>query len=183
VTEASREDGARAADALALRIDEPGFTGNSRLAAVIHASHVLRAVQLWRHVLSDADHDYVMILLAVMAISSERLLRTEMPPDLRKIDAPIDASRLAKVNLLSIAHATGINRETVRRKVGELVEQEFLVRLPDRTIRYRDGLLMEDRILDILRRHIGGVATTSNRLLALKVLVPENSRGALQHTQ
>ena len=146
-----------------LHLDQAGFEANSRLAATVHASHVLRAVERWRTLLPADEHAMVMILLSVIAIGGDRLLRTDLPGPARRLDGPLDPALLAPVNLSSIAHATGLNRETARRKVNALVDRGFLVRSADGNVGYREGLLREQRTLTLLHGHIGGIAAIANQ--------------------
>ena len=46
---------------------------------------------------------------------------------------------LGKVNISSIAHATGLNRETARRKINDLVEQDLLTQFEDGSVGFRPG--------------------------------------------
>src|SRR6185295_4451363 len=96
----------------------------------------------WRQNL--ADYDCVMIMIAVIAIGSARLLRAGFPAEYRGLAAPIDPALLGKVNISSIAHATGLNRESARRKVNDLVEQGLLTRFPDGSVGFREGLVQEE---------------------------------------
>src|SRR5919107_5363822 len=129
---------------MSIRIDEAAFEENGRLAGIAIASYTLRAMERWRARLTD--YDCVMIMVAVMAISAERLLRAELPRALRSLERPVDPAMLSKVNISSIAHATGLNRETTRRKVNDLIEQELLTRFDDGSVGFRPGLVQEERI-------------------------------------
>lgn len=69
------------------------------------------------------DHQTALIALAVVVIMSERLMRSELDPELETLTVPMPTANLAKCNLNSIAAATGLNRETTRRKVDQLVRR------------------------------------------------------------
>ena len=129
---------------MSMRIDEAAFDENGRLAGIAIASYTVRGMDGWRPRLPD--YDCVMIMVAVMAISAERLLRAELPAEYRTLDRPIDPAMLTKVNISSIAHATGLNRETTRRKVNDLIEQELLTRFDDGSVGFRPGLVQEERV-------------------------------------
>ena len=58
----------------------------------------------------------------------ERLLRTELGPEYESLDKPMPMTDLSRCNINSIASATGLNRETARRKVNQLVESGLLVK-------------------------------------------------------
>ena len=151
-----------------LRVDEAQFEKNGRLAGIAIALFTMRSMERWRANLTD--YDCVMIMIAVIAISSERLLRTELEPELRRLDAPMDPTRRSKVNVSSIAHATGLNRETTRRKVNDLIRDELLARLDDGSIGFRPGLVQEQRIRDQVRGQLGEIAAIDKQLRKLGVL-------------
>ena len=156
---------------MSMRIDETAFEENGRLAGIAIAAYTMRAMERWRANLTD--YDCVMIMVAVMAISAERLLRTELPAELRRLDTPFDPKKLSKVNISSIAHATGLNRETTRRKVNDLIEQGLLTRFEDGSVGFRPGLVQEERIRTQIRGQLGEIAAVSNQLLKMGVLVEE----------
>ena len=154
-----------------VRVDEAGFEECSRVAGVAVADYTLRALERWRS--NVTDHEGAMIMLAVIAISSVRLLRVELPPDQRRLGTPIDRRLLSKVNVAGIAHATGLNRETARRKVNELIGQGELVRLPGGGVALRPDLVQSERIRDQLRGQIGEIAAIAEQLERMGVLVHE----------
>ena len=154
-----------------LRVDEAQFEENGRLAGIAIAAYTLRAMERWRAHLTD--YDCVMIMVSVIAISSERMLRAGIPPEYQSLNAPIDPAMLAKVNISSIAHATGLNRETARRKVNDLVEQELLVRFEDGSVGFRAGLVQEQGIRSQIRGQTGEIAAIASQLMKIGVLVEE----------
>lgn len=154
-----------------IRIDEAQFDEKGRLAGIAVAAYTLRAMEKWRARLTD--YDCVMIMIAVIAITAGRLLRTDVAPEYRRLDQPMERPMLARCNISSIAHATGLNRETTRRKVNDLIEQELLTRDADGSVRFRTGLVQEDRIRDQLRGQLGEIAALANQLIRLGVLVEE----------
>ena len=156
---------------MSMRIDETAFEENGRLAGIAIAAYTMRAMERWRANLTD--YDCVMIMVAVMAISAERLLRTELPAELRRLDTPFDPKKLSKVNISSIAHATGLNRETTRRKVNDLIDQGLLTRFEDGSVGFRPGLVQEDRIREQIRGQLGEIANVANQLMKLGVLADE----------
>jgi len=151
-----------------LRVDEAKFEESGRVAGIAIASYTMRAMERWRANLTD--YDCVMIMVSVIAISAERLLRAGIPPEYRTLDAPIDPALLSKVNISSIAHATGLNRETARRKINDLIEQELLVRHEDGSVGFRPGLVQEERIRSQVRGQTGDIAAIANQLVKIGVL-------------
>lgn len=151
------------------RIDEDRFEEGGRVAGVAIAAYTMRSMERWRAHLTN--YDSVMIMIAVIAISSDRLLRTEVPAEYRSLATPIDPKLLGKVNIASIAHATGLNRETTRRKVNELIDQGLLARDGRGTISFRPGLVQEDRIRRQIRGQAGEIAAVAGQLEKIGVLV------------
>ena len=151
-----------------LRVDEAKFEESGRVAGIAIAAYTMRAMEKWRANLTD--YDCVMIMVSVIAISAERLLRGGIPEEYRSLDAPIDPAMLSKVNISSIAHATGLNRETTRRKVNDLIEQELLTRFEDGSVGFRPGLVQEERIRSQIRGQLGDIAAIVNMLVKMGVL-------------
>jgi len=151
-----------------LQVDEAQFEENGRLAGIAIALFTMRAMEKWRANLTD--YDCVMIMVAVIAITSEPLMRAGLDPEYRTLRTPIDPKLVRKANISSIAHATGLNRETTRRKINDLIEQDLLARLEDGSIGFRAGLVQEDRIRDQIRGQLGEVAMLANQLKKIGVL-------------
>lgn len=153
------------------RIDEARLERDGRAAGVTVATYTMRAMERWRSTLTD--YDEVMIMIAVIAISAARLLRGELPERYRSLDTPIDPAMLAKVNIASIAHATGLNRETARRKVNDLIERTLLVRDGRGTVAFRPGLVQEEWIRGQVRGQIAEIAAAATQLERIGVLVQD----------
>ena len=98
----------------------------SRLVGIRLAVLTLRMRENWQRLFGDQDS--TLIALAIVAIVSERLLRTELEAELESLEKPMPLDELSLCNINSIAIATGLNRETARRKVNLLVESGMLVR-------------------------------------------------------
>jgi len=156
---------------MSLRVDEARFEEGSRIAGIAIAAYTMRAMERWRANLSD--YDCVMIMIAVIAISADRLMRGEFPEAYRKLAAPIDPKLVAKVNIASIAHATGLNRETARRKVNDLIAQNLLVRDRKGNVSFQAGLVQSDRIRSQIRGQLGEIAAVANQLTRMGVLIEE----------
>jgi hypothetical protein len=156
---------------MAVRVDEAGFEECSRVAGLAIAAYTLRTLEKWRTNLGDYDN--VMIMISVIAISSDRLLRAELPAEYRSLAVPLDPALHAKVNISSIAHATGLNRETARRKVNGLVGRGQLVRAGDGGISLPPGLTQSDRIRDQARTQLAEICAIANQLIKMGVLAEE----------
>jgi hypothetical protein len=147
-----------------LMIDKAGADANSRLAAIRLAMLTLRCMENWRkHV---ADYDSAMILIAIVAICAERLTRAKkLDPAVRSLKNPISPRLLAPCNVSSIAAATGLNRETARRKVNELIEAGFVVRSADGSISFAPGIAQESRAKETIDVQLEAVTRMMNGLI------------------
>jgi hypothetical protein len=156
----------------ALVIDEQQATANSRLAALRLTALTLRWMETWRR--NVGEYDLAMILLAVVAITAGRLVRSELDAPLRNMREPLPEGYLTKCNYSSIAAATGLNRETTRRKVSVLIARGYLVRLEDGSIQFSPGYLQRPQTADLIMTQLESFARVANELIrdgALK-LVP-----------
>jgi hypothetical protein len=152
-----------------LIIDEEQAAAQSRLTAIRMTLLTLRCMENWKQDVDD--YDEAMILVAVVAITAERLTRSGLEPEMRDLGRPIPPERLARCNVSSIAAATGLNRETARRKVGALVARGLLVRSARGAIAFTPGLLQQDSTLELVRRQLDSVVRFANDLLRDGVLI------------
>lgn len=111
---------------MALHVQTTQAEADSRIILIKLSACTLRLMETWRRHLKD--YDEAMILLAVVAISGGRLTRAELSPELRSLESTVPSEALGRANVSSIAAAIGLNRETVRRRVGRLIESGLLVR-------------------------------------------------------
>jgi len=143
-----------------LTIDQQASAAMSRLTAIRLALLTSRAMENWRA--GVGGNDSAMILLAVVAITGERLTRTELPESLRSVATPLPLGYAAGCNISSIAAATGLNRETSRRKVAALIERGFLARTEDGEICFPAERQQDPATLDFLRKQLEAVARFAN---------------------
>lgn len=153
-----------------LNIDNDSVAANSRLTAIRLALLMSRWMENWRE--GVGDNGSAMILLAVVAITGERLTRTDLPEPLRSVATALPAGLAAECNVSSIAAATGLNRETTRRKVAALVEAGFLARSPEGEISYPNRLQQDPATLDFVRKQLEAVVRFTNDSIRDGVLVP-----------
>ena len=152
-----------------LTIDNEATEANSRLTAIRLALLTSRAMENWRA--GVGDNESAMIVLAVVAITGERLTRIELPRDLCSVATPLPPGFAAGCNISSIAAATGLNRETTRRKVNALVEAGFLARSADGEISYPIERQQDPATLDFVRKQLEAVARFANDAIRDGVLV------------
>ena len=109
-----------------LTINKPKAEANSRPVGLRFALMTLRLLEHWRLHLK-VDHDSALIVMATVAITMEKFTRADFEQEQRDIRAEMRADQLTKCNVRSIAAATGLNRETTRRKVKALVGSGVLL--------------------------------------------------------
>ena len=143
-----------------LTIDQQASAAMSRLTAIRLALLTSRAMENWRQ--GVGDNESAMILLAVVAITGERLTRTELPEALRNVSTPLPPGYAAGCNISSIAAATGLNRETTRRKVSALIERGYLSRSGEGEICYPADRQQDPATLEFLRKQLEAVARFAN---------------------
>lgn len=136
-------------------IDEAKADANSRLVAIRLAMLTLRCMENWRR--GVRDYDQAMILVAIVAITAERLTRAELDAEERNLQIPIAPGELAPCNISSIASATGLNRETARRKVNELVASGLLVKSGRGVVNFAPGRHQQTATRALIRRQLEAV--------------------------
>jgi hypothetical protein len=160
---------------LAITIDYAALEANKRVTAIRLTMATLRCMDNWRQ--KVGDYDSAMILVAVVAITAERLTRAELPVELRDLTVAIPPDELAPCNISSIAAATGINRETARRKVNSLVEAGYLVRSDRGVISFTPGYLQRPHIREVVRSQIEAIVKFTNDLCRDGTIVCEARNG------
>jgi hypothetical protein len=159
---------------MALFVHRQAAGDQSRLAHLSLLSLNLRLMENWRSLqiatIGEAlDCDSTLILMAIITISAERLLRSGLESELKTLKSPLPHDRISKPNLSSIAAATGINRETVRRKVNDLQSAGLVVR-DGRGVQTALGGLQLKALEHSIGAQLDAIARTVNQLSKLGVL-------------
>jgi hypothetical protein len=141
---------------------------NSRLTGIRLAVLTSRFMELWRR--EKYDSDTVVILMAVIAITSEKLTRTDLTTDHRSLENYLPLEMLTACNVSSIAAATGLNRETARRRVDALVRAGTLIRTDAGEIALPPASVQEPATLALLRKQLEAVTRFVNESLRDGVL-------------
>lgn len=148
---------------------QPQAGGESRLAGIQMAMLTLRCMEHYRNV--AGDHDSALILLAVVAISSERLTRGGLEEGLRSLDAPLPPEQMGTCNVSSIAVATGFNRETARRHVNRLIERDVLQKGLDGTIQFTAGYMQSGQIAELLQLQLDTLGRSVTEFVRMGAMV------------
>lgn len=146
-------------------------TGKTRAAAIRLASLTLRCMENWSR--AAGGYDEAMIVVAVVAITSERLMRSGVPTGYEKLEQAFPVENLAPCSISSIAAATGLNRETARRKVDQLVQAGFLTRSKAGGVRFRDGLLQDPRTIELISSQLEAFRRAAEGFIRDEVLTVE----------
>ena len=151
-----------------LVIDEPEFEAASRLVGIRLALTTTRMMEQWsrgRH-----DPEMVLILLSVVAITSEKFTRAGLTGAQRALPCDLPLCDLQGCNVSSIAAAAGFNRETTRRRVEALVREGLLVRTPAGEIALAPERVRDPAMIDLLRKQLDAVTRLVNDLIRDGVL-------------
>jgi DNA-binding transcriptional ArsR family regulator len=162
-----------------LSVDRETAGSKSRLTHVSLLALNLRLMENWRSIQiatrgGALDYESTMIVMAIIVIGAEKLLRADLDPELQSLAHRLPLDRLSAVNFSSIAAATGINRETVRRKVSALQEAGMVIRDED-GIRMQHGVVTFEVLHDIIDAQLDAITRTVNQLSTLGVLVTSDS--------
>jgi hypothetical protein len=154
-----------------LRLDPNVAESKLRLVGLQLALSGLRMGEEYRRTIAR-DLDSVVVVLAVIVIALERPLRAQADITLYDVKNAIAINEVTPCNVASIAAATGLNRETARRKVNNLVKRGVLRKLPDGAIVFADEVRLSPSLADMLCRQVNEVARLTNILLQHGIIVP-----------
>jgi DNA-binding MarR family transcriptional regulator len=147
---------------MSILVHEQTAKDKSRLAAIRLAMLTLRLMENWRERIKD--YDMIMIVIAIGAITAERLTRTELH-ELEDIALPLPSAMLGTCNISSIAEATGLNRETTRRKVNRLEADGLIVRSEDGTISFTPGYMQDPHVRQVVATQLDALRRTANDMV------------------
>ncbi len=162
-----------------LAVNSQAAEAKSRLTLISLLGLNLRFMENWRRVQvamtgQPLDYESTMILMAVVTIGADRFLRSGLPPDLHSLEKELPKDLISNVNLSSIAEATAIPRETVRRKLGELEVLGLVVREKNKVM-MGSGVLQQKVLREIIGFQLDALTLTVRQLSRLGVLVGRNS--------
>ena len=139
----------------------------SRLIGIRLAMLTLRLRDNWIRLFGD--HEVALIALAIVVITSERLTRAELDAQLQSLAVPLPPDGLAMCNLSSIASATGLNRETTRRKVDQLIRSGLVVR-DGSAVRLTPGFTQQSLASEVVKTQLDELRRAVNDLLRIDAI-------------
>jgi len=149
---------------MSLSINSAQAEAQSRLTAMRLVSLTLRLMERWRSLVDD--NDCAMIIMAVALINTEILTRTDLVEhgiaDLKNGAPP---NLLRRCNISSVALATGLHRETTRRKVGRLIELGLLAKCDDGHVYLHPELSIREEMVRTVRCQLEAFAKTADEFL------------------
>lgn len=151
-------------------VDEETSLAYSRVTFVRLVGLQLRLMELWRK--AAGGHQEALVQMAVGAINGDRVTRGA-DEGFRSIGKAMPKTLMTKCNLSSIASATGLNRETVRRAVNRLIVDGPLVRSADGSIHFKDGWSQGSETQHLGEAQLDEFRRTANLLLRDGVLSNE----------
>ena len=152
-----------------LIIDNDQAKASSRITAIRAAIMLMRSMELWRR--GRLEPQNVLIILAVISITSEKLMRASLDAKYHALDTYLPLEHLQACNMSSIAAATGLNRETVRRRVQGLISNGSLIRTEAGEIALAPEKVNEDSALELVRKQLEALVRFANDSLRDGVLV------------
>jgi len=150
-------------------VNPEATSAKSRVALIYLLNLNLRLMEEWRRAQSGLfgaplDVESTLILMAIVAIRAENLVRTGDLKKFEDLSIPVQSRLLRRCNLSSIAETTGLNREMVRRRVGNLEKKGIVVREEDGGVRMADGILDQAEVRESVRSQLVSLAATLDRL-------------------
>lgn len=154
-----------------LKLNPDAAEAKLRLIGLQLALSGLRMGEEYRRTIAR-DLDSVVVVLAVIAIALERPLRARADITLYDVKNAIAINEVTPCNVASIAAATGLNRETARRKVNNLVRRGVLRKLAGGAIVFADEMRTNPALADMLCRQVNEVVRLTNILLQHDIITP-----------
>lgn len=160
---------------MSVAVDPGAAVEKSRLVLISFTSLSMRLMENWRELINDVsgqmpDYEKTMILGAIITIGGEKLMREELEPSFQNLSDTLPSGRLAKSNVASVAAAVGLNSETVRRKVKELIQSRLVIKDSKAGLQISPGLLQLPAVREALSEQLALLRRTAQQLIKLDVL-------------
>ncbi len=154
---------------MALAIDHAAAEAKLRLSGFIVANHFLVASETLRRAFG-LSHEDVLLVLTVALGNVQRMLRSPDDGGLAVSDALVDQDRIVPVSRRALARATGLPRETVRRRSNALLQSGVLLEW-EQGLRTARRLVLAPAVRAAIHALLEQFAGTARLLLREGVLV------------
>ena len=156
------------------RVDVERAEAQLRPIAINSANGVLRLMEDFRRAYGN-DLDTGMSVLAVAATSMAP--HSHFGPDADYADqrTPVPDEALAPCNIASIVEATGLPRETARRKVHRLIKEGILRRLRNGSLALVFAPENRELLYEAVRRQTHQAARLASLLAGAGILEPQET--------
>lgn len=135
------------------------------------AANYLHRIEHARRELYFGDHDLAIVAETIGAAAVEPGMRDAEFRDVHKgFDTVVEIQEMRAINATSIANASGIPRETVRRKLAQLVQHGFIVEKARSHYVLKPGVLLEPHRRAAFARGIEQTVRFVNDLLEQGVI-------------
>jgi hypothetical protein len=124
-----------------------------------------------------SDFAKLLIVHAVAAANVRRLMAQPEADAYGSMAEVVPADLQVPANSLSIAESTGIPRETVRRKIKELVRDGILTEDARGGYRLRPGVVQSEALPEVYENHLQAIVALVNRCLDAGILRLEETPG------
>ena len=135
----------------------------NRLAATRLTWLTLRYMENWDRLVEG--YDEAMIVVAVAAISTERMTRRPLSEEELNLANRLPRERYSKCTIQAIAQATGLNRETARRKINKLIERGVLEKTQSGSIMFRPGFQQRPFVSQLISAQLEVFRRTADALV------------------
>lgn len=147
-------------------------SGDKTRLFVYHFYTYLLRIERLRRQLHGNDLDMAVVSDAIAVATIEPLMRgTDLPDDLLSLRTTIGMEKQRGVNALSIAQATGVARETTRRKIKELVERGVVAETSEGEYVIKPGFAQQEHVLELLDQAMTETVHFLNACLDKSVMV------------
>lgn len=112
----------------------------------------------------------MLIIIAVISITSEKFTRSGLDPSVSALETYLPLEELQGCNVASISAATGLNRETTRRRVSALLSNGSLIRTASGDLALPPERVQDPAALELVRKQVDAIIRFTNELLRDGVL-------------
>ncbi len=120
--------------------------------------------------LFQSDFAKVLIIHAIGVATVSRLMSRPEATGYESLGTPVPPELQVPVNALSVAESTGIPRETVRRKIKEMIADGIVIEDERGGYRLKPGVMQTDDALNIYTAQLQSLTTLVNRCIEAGIM-------------